>query len=889
LARALYTLISAVKRQSFDTAPDPGFSTEFLAASYYEQSRFGQKKSLEKSLDLARRAVTNSPQSGFAWERVAELEFCFGREKPALTALNQSIALAPRNAQALALKGFILSAQNQTRESLTWFERALAVDSSLGNAWLGRGICRLRNGDAAGGREDLLIAAALEPQRAELRSYLGKAYANANDFSHATKEIALAKKLDPNDPTAWLYSALLNQEKNQVNEAIRDLEKSAELNANRGVYRSQFLLDQDQAVRSANLAAMYRDAGMFTVSVNEAARAENYDYANYSAHLFLADSYEQLLDPNEVNLRYETPMENEYLLANLLSPAAAGTLSAITSQQEYTRLFEHDQFGFVSDTEYLSRGAWNQSAAQFGTFKDFSYSVEEDYHSDNGDHANNDFEQQTLRFDFKQQLTAADSIFAQVITYNANGGDLHQYYSTDSASRTVHFDESQDPTLILGYHHEWSPGNHTLFLFARVVDNYSFTNATQPTLVVFRPNFPSDPQITSAQGITMNENFANKLTLYSGELQQIWQTPAHDTIFGARVQYGNSETFGTQNMPSDLGAAFPQPSTNQQDVFNHFSRISLYGYHQWQITEALQLMGGLAYDWIEFPAAINTGPVSHDQEKAHQPSPKFGLIWTPAKNTTLRFAYTRSLAGANIDQSYQLEPSQVAGFVQSFRSIIPESVAAESPGSRFETYGISLEQKFSTGTYFNLYGGILNSHVQDMDEAFEVALALPGPVPSTLKDRKDYSEKTLQLDINQLLGNEWSLGMQFRVSDAALNDNFPGVAAATLPDSIAPQSHTEAILQQLNLYAIYNHPSGFFAKGETSWYDQSNIGYAGSLPGNDFWQVNALAGWRFLHRRAEVSCGLLNLTGQNYRLNPLNLYTELPRERTFSVRLKINF
>src|SRR5204862_7653614 len=116
--------------------------------------------------------------------------------------------------------------------------------------------------------------AALEPQRAELRSYLGKAYANAGDRARAEKELQLAKHLDPNDPTAWLYSALLNQQNNRINEAIRDLEKSQELNDNRSVYRSQLLLDEDHAVRSANLAAMYRDGGAREVAARGAAPGE---------------------------------------------------------------------------------------------------------------------------------------------------------------------------------------------------------------------------------------------------------------------------------------------------------------------------------------------------------------------------------------------------------------------------------------------------------------------------------------------------------------------------------------------------------------------------------------------------------------------------------------
>ena len=129
-----------------------------------------------------RSGAQRSPDSGFAWTRVAELEFSFGLTRDAAAALDKGLALAPRNAQALALKGYLLAAHNQTREAVAWFDRALAADSALANAWLGRGLCRIRLGDAAGGREDLLIAAALEPQRAGLRSYLGKAYGDAGDF-----------------------------------------------------------------------------------------------------------------------------------------------------------------------------------------------------------------------------------------------------------------------------------------------------------------------------------------------------------------------------------------------------------------------------------------------------------------------------------------------------------------------------------------------------------------------------------------------------------------------------------------------------------------------------------------------------------------------------------
>jgi len=38
-----------------------------------------------------------------------------------------------------------------------------------------------------------------------------------------------------------------------------------------------------------------------------------------------------------------------------------------------------------------------------------------------------------------------------------------------------------------------------------------------------------------------------------------------------------------------------------------------------------------------------------------------------------------------------------------------------------------------------------------------------------------------------------------------------------------------------------------------------------------------------------LTLGILNLAGRDYRLNPLDLYNELPRSRTFSARLGFNF
>jgi outer membrane receptor protein involved in Fe transport len=94
------------------------------------------------------------------------------------------------------------------------------------------------------------------------------------------------------------------------------------------------------------------------------------------------------------------------------------------------------------------------------------------------------------------------------------------------------------------------------------------------------------------------------------------------------------------------------------------------------------------------------------------------------------------------------------------------------------------------------------------------------------------------------------------------------------------------LLHNVNLFAIYNHPSGFFGEGQALWAAQDNYS---SAPGDDFWQLNLFAGYRFPRRQAQITFGLLNVASQDYRLNPLNIYTELPRHRTFVASLKFNF
>jgi len=372
------------------------------------------------------------------------------------------------------------------------------------------------------------------------------------------------------------------------------------------------------------------------------------------------------------------------------------------------------------------------------------------------------------------------------------------------------------------------------------------------------------------------------------EAQHIWQTPVHSLVVGARYLNGEARGSTTITNPFVLSGLTGTPTVTNQHVRADLERISGYGYYQLQPADWVRLFGGVSYDYLKFPRNVDTAPMSSAEADKSQISPKAGFIVSPFAQTHLRGAYTRSLGGAFYDASVRLEPVQVAGFNQAFRSIAPESAVGLVPGTKFETFGLALEQSFKSGTYFNVEAELLKSEAARTVGAFTNTF---GAIPRELSGTRqtfDFKEQSLTFTLNQLVSRDWSLGARYRLSYADLDGRFPGI-----PDSVKGEDgfkqNQQAILHQVNLFAVYNIPCGFFARGEAIWTQQSNRGYNPDIPGDDFWQFNLFAGYRFYHRAAEVRLGLLNIADQDYRLNPLNLYNELPRERTLAMSFKFYF
>ncbi len=892
LARAHLQLMAAVTRQPFALAETPDTATQWLARSYEAQSQLD----LARALAAARRAVEISPDFGFGLARVAELELGRGDVAATRVAIDRSLAVSPRNPPALTVRGFLLAANNLTKDALASFNQALEIDPRLGDAWLGLGLCHWRQGDLALARQSFVAAATSEPQRALLRSYLGKAFYELGDDRRALKEFRLAKEMDANDPTAWLYSALTLRQDNRINEAIQDLELSVELNKNRGIYRSQLMLDGDRAVRGANLARIYEDNGMLNRSVQEAARAVAADPANASAHLFLANSYNALRDLRQINLRYETPWLSEYLLANLLAPVGVGLLSQQVSQQEYSRLFDRDRLGLSSSTEYFSAGDWRQEATHFGVFGGTSYAIESSYRSHSGRRPNEDFDQLTVSAMAKQQLTLQDSIYLQGVYYDAHSGDVAQYFDPASAHLQLRTHESQEPILIAGYHREWQPGVHTLVLASRFQDTLRLTDPEHAILVRGRTR---EGVLSHIQQSELDPNIAppvapldyqTELEGYSIELQQLWQRDLNSITLGGRLQSG---TFDTS---SRLGASTPTLLANAssvsggavhtapivQDIGNDFNRASFYAYDHWRPFQPLVLVGGVSYETLTQPNNFRFTPLTSGEFSNDRVSPKLGAIWSPWLGSSLRAAYSRGLGGVSFDQSFRLEPVQIAGFTQTFRNLAPESAVGSVSGAEFESWGLGWDQKVGASTYFGVSWEELRSEAQR--RLGTIDFAANQSVSSTLQ-QLDYHERNFVAYANQLIGDRLSTGARYRLTDSELTLGLPEIPASVLVKNPRSQS---ALLHELTLFTVFQDASGFFAEANATWRAQSNDGYSPALNGDDFWQFNVFAGYRSNRRRAELRIGLINVTDQDYQLNPLTPYPEAYRDRTLVLSFKFN-
>ncbi|MFO1291414.1 MAG: FecR domain-containing protein, partial [Nitrosomonas sp.] len=283
--------------------------TARLALSYAYQAHF----QIEEALASVEEALRLDGKNALVWARLSELQMSTGYLDRALESAQQAVSLNPNLGKTQTVLGFAHLLQIDTTQAKATFAKAIQLDQADPMPRLGLGLALIREGQLEAGRIELEIAASLDPANSLVRSYLGKAYFEEKRYGLAETQFDLAKARDPNDPTPWFYDAIQKQTQNRPVEALRDIQKSIELNNNRAVYRSKLLLDKDEAARGSSLARIYDNLGFEKRAIMETAKSLSHDPGNHSAHRFLADAY--------VNIpRHEIARVSELLQAQLLQP-----------------------------------------------------------------------------------------------------------------------------------------------------------------------------------------------------------------------------------------------------------------------------------------------------------------------------------------------------------------------------------------------------------------------------------------------------------------------------------------------------------------------------------------------------------------------------------------
>ena len=475
-------------------------------------------------------------------------------------------------------------------------------------------------------------------------------------------------------------------------------------------------------------------------------------------------------------------------------------------------------------------------------------------------------------------------LMAQYEDYSS--GDNFQCYYQTNARPNYKFTEQQQPELVGSWHHEWSPGINTLLLAGRLVDDQSFSDKNAP-LYQFQENPVPPGGIEFTNFPKFDVNYHESFAIYSAELNQIFQSDRVTLLAGARYQSG---MFHTQNqlgnetgLPGFLLPALPVTASTT----GLFQRETGYSCLTVKPLENLWLTGGVAADQETYPNDFRQPPISAGEASRSQLGPKAALVWSPLPQVTLRGIYTRSLGGVSLDESYRLEPTQLAGFPQAFRSLISESVVGSQSAPTFETLGTALDLKLGTRTCAGIQVERLRSEVNmgigDFITPFGAPFSAQPPSVSFTEEQLHYTENTFGVSLNQLAGQEVVFGVDYKITQSDLGYLYPGLSSASQTQG--------ARLGEADAYALVNHPSGFYVRPEVHWYGQNDNPRPGTAPEPrvSFFQENLFAGYRFAHRRAELQLGILNLSGGGYNLDPLTPYQELPRKRVFDARLNFIF
>jgi tetratricopeptide (TPR) repeat protein len=663
LAYAQRAIIELVQNQQDQALADarrgvelsPEASAPKIALSYAQQAQFD----LEAARDTLLEATAQHPNDPLAWARLAELWMMFGYLDRAREAAERAEALAPDLARTQTVLGFANLVEIRTARAREAFERSIALDPADPLPRLGLGLAQIRESSLEDGRQNLEVAVGLDSNDALLRAYLGKAYFTERREPLAGEQYGIAKELDPLDPTAYLYDAILKQTQGRPGEALQDVQRSIELNDNRAVYRSRLLLDSDRAGRGTSLALIYDDLGFLQPGVNEASKSLTLDPTNAAAHRFLSDIYVGVRrrEIARVSNLLQAQMLQD-LNVNPIQPSLSTTNLNIVTQggpaqagfNEFTPLFERRQIQLNATGVAGNNNTFGGEGVVSMLYDRYSLSAGAFGYTTDGWRTNNDIDHNIQNVFFQTAVTPELNAQVEFRRRHSEEGDLAFNFDPDLFAPNFKREIDQD---IYRGGLRYSPTPSADFLLSLI---YSDT-----TEDLSDREGPVSAQIETEQDG------------YQVEGQHLYRQDLYNLIVGGGFNSGNRDIDGTITFGEDT---FPLIS-RKEDV----TQPRGYGYLNLNFPVPVTWTFGLSYDDYE-QAEI-------DVQKWN---PKFGVQWSITDELVLRGAAFSVVKPSLIDNR-TLEPTQVAGFNQFFD---------DDNGTESTRYGVGLDWRPTEETWRDL-------------------------------------------------------------------------------------------------------------------------------------------------------------------------------------------
>ncbi|HWP23762.1 MAG TPA: TonB-dependent receptor [Candidatus Binatia bacterium] len=820
---------------------DPKSAAALTSLSYAQQASFD----LEGARLSLTHAVEAEPNNALAWARLAEIHASFSELDKSLEAAQKAVSLDPNLSRTQMVLGFAYLTQVNTTEAKKAFEKAIELDPADYLSRLGLGLAKIREGALDEGGKEIEVAASLNPNNSLVRSYLGKTYYEQKRTGLDVREYAIAKELDPKDPTPWFYDAIAKQTTNRPVEALQDMQKAIELNDNRAVYRSQLLLDSDMAARSAALGRIYGDLGFQQLALVEGWKSVNTDPTNYSAHRFLADSYSVLP-------RHQIARVSELLQSQLLQPInitpvqprlAESNLFQISSQgpgalsfNEFNALFHRNQIAFQTSGLAGQRDTFAGEGVLSGIYNKASFSIGGFHFKTDGWRDNAD-QKDTIGNAFLQfELTPKLSVQAEYRYRRTRTGDLELNFFPDDFRPNFAL-QSETFNYRAGLRYALSP--NSIFLASWMYQHTDSGLRDRSTLSTGFP-FPFDLVSVATDLRTPNQQGV------SSEFQHLYRSPSFNLTSGVgyfKVQLKSQLATETSFPNFPFLPPFASQTTAPQDV----KHTNLYLYSHVNALKNVTLILGASGDFYDTE--------SGSSQSTNQFNPKVGVTWNPLPDTTLRAAAFRVLKRTLITNQ-TLEPSQVAGFNQFFDDV---------NGTRAWRYGVAVDQKFSP----SIFGGMEFS-IRDLSVPINVVGA---------GVQRSSGREYLTRPYFFLTPHPWlALSAEYQYARFARDQLL---AVATGSDNLTTQ--------RVPLGLRFFHPSGFSAMYRPTYFNQSGQfmrrGASAFTGGqSSFWTIDAAVSYRFPQRYGFITVGATNLfdTRFKYQETDFSNATIQPRRTVFA-------